>query len=483
MKEKSFRVYIFRLLKTVCSDVHITKVATEAIDSIIRVVAHKIVDRALILTAGDDKKTLSHAELETSVKMLIPQGMDLNEVGMNAVQAFTASELERAQQPVEKAQTRESRSGLIMSVSATEKYIRRFGQVGYNVSALAPVYLAGVLESFVKRLLSLTAEITKSNKKVTITIRHIFLAVSNDQVMNHLLSSLGVVFLEGGVTPQTLENKRHKRLRRTSQESRGHRWRPGTKTIMDIRRLQKSGDMLMQHAPFNRVVRTIAARFVPTAPVVPVVPVVPEAPAQADSIVLRFTNDFFLSLQAFVEDRMVKLMTRANSIAVHAGRETVYARDIELVCTLIGESLVSMDDGMDIPEASLRHLALRAGIKRYGDCCTEAYRRYLCTVLTTYLKDGVFCALHHGLQTLSTKTLQEVMYMNGLYPTIIPHKRKTRGRSISQTTSQAESLEDGAVREEGLAGEGLSGEGLSGEGDDKNEKNTVLSDIEEELAD
>jgi histone H2A len=450
MKEKSFRVYIFRLLKTVCPSVHITKTATEAVDSIIRVIAHKVVDRALILTAGDEKKTISNTELEASVKMLLPSELCnvAKQSGTNAVESFTASEVERQGQPVEKAQTRESRSGLVLSVSATEKYIRRFGQVGYNVSALAPVYLAGVLESLVRNLLTISGEVTTSSKKVTITVRHLFLAVSNNKLMNDLLTNLGIVFLEGGVTPQSLENKRHKRLRRSSDDTRGHRWRPGTKTIMDIRRLQKNGDMLMQHAPFNRVVRAIAGKYV-----------------NSEEVTLRFTNDFFLSFQAFVEDRMVKLMSKANSVAIHAGRETVYGRDIELVCSLNGETLESTNDGSDIPEASLRHLALRAGVKRYGDCSTEMYRKYLCGILETYLKDGVFCALHHKLQTLNTKTLLEVMYMNGLYPTIVSHKRRARAgasRSSSRSTSQAESLEDGNE-------------------DKQNEKEeAALSDIEEE---
>lgn len=472
MREKSFKVYIFRLLKSVQPGLRITKPAVEAVDSIVRVVADKLMDRALLLTTNDDKKTVSSHELETSVRMLLPDVLAKDNVQKSSetVQTFLKSEEDRKGQPVEKAQTRESRCGLVFSVSASEKYVRRFGQVGYHVTATSPVFLAATLENLSKRLLEKTSEVTQLSKKITITVRHLFLAVKKDPSLSTLIDSMGIVLLEGGVEPQTIQNKQHKRLNRKkpstestenkeqdSQTTKIHRWRPGTKTVMQIRRLQKSGDMLMQHAPFNRLVREIVRKLL------------------GEEINMRITGDFFTSLQAFVEDRMVLVMTQANRVATHASRETVYARDVELVCNLVheppflGKGLEANTCESNIPEAALRQMALRAGVRRFGDCSTDAYRGYMVQLLTYYLRMVCMCATHHKMQTLNTKLFVEAMSILNLHPSIVAHKRKVgKGKSSSRSGSKASVVdENGEDANEEVAKE-------------ENEMDEpVLSDVEE----
>ena len=445
MKEKSFRVYIFRLLKTVHSDLHITKSAVEAMDSVIRVVADRIMDRALILTNGGSKKTVSDNEIETTVNMIFPQSLAKNAVNFAkvAVNCFEYSETtKREEKEKEKekenkkreAQTRESRCGLIFSVSASEKYARRFGQVGFHVSANTPIYLASVLEFLARQLLLLSGAITQNNNKITITVRHLFLAVSNNLELATFVGNLGIVFLNSGVEPQLVQNKPRPRVNRsksktvsesaTSEESttskRSHRWRPGTKTVMQIRRLQKSSELLMQHAPFNRVVREIVDHI------------------GSKSVKVRFTGEFFISLQSYCEVRLIELMKQANMIAVHAGRETVYDHDVQLVCSLqcVNTSFHHGPYTAIIPEAALRQMALRAGVKRYGDSSTESYRNYLYSLLELCLLDVVLCARHHDVQTMNAKLLLEALGMRGVYPTITFHKRKLGKKTASRANSK-----------------------------------------------
>lgn len=425
MKEKSFKVYIVRLLKNIHPGIRLTKNAAEAIDSILRVIATKIVDKALVLTATEDKKTISEKEIQTATKVFFPSEFAENILTFSntILEAYEKSEKEREGQPVEKAQTRESRCGLVFSVSATEKYVRRFGQIGWHVSSGTPIVLSAILENFCSTLLKDTGNITQTAKKITINIRHLFLATKNNPSLS-FVNNLGIVFLEGGVQPQLLQNKKHKRIQREKSETanteKAHRWRPGTKTIMEIRRLQKSGDLLMQRAPFVHLIREIISTFEEK-----------EAPKT------RLTGEFSSTLQAFAEDRMVNLMTQANRLAQHAGRETVYSRDIELVCELSGQAIKPHSLTSTIPEAAIRQMALRAGIQRFGDCCTQTYRNYLVNILTSYMYEIVLCARHHKIQTFNTKILLEVMSMRGLYPTIIAHKRKVGKTGASRKTSKA----------------------------------------------
>lgn len=437
MKEKSFRVYIFRLLKTVHSELHITKSAIETIDSTVRVVADRIVERALTLTSGDDKKTISSSEVETAVKMLFPASLSkqLLTLASSAMKKYEQSEESRPEK-VDKAQTRESRCGLVFSVSASEKYVRRFGQVGYNVSATTPVCLAAVLESLARHLLHISGLVTQNASKITITVRHLFLAVSNEKELNDFLENLGVVFLNSGVEPQVVQTKQRSKSSRTSATSsesseqetkRPHRWRPGTKTVMQIRKLQKGSDLLMQHAPFNRVVREVVEHL----------------RVLGLEGKIRFTGEFFLSLQSLSESKLIDLMRHSNSLATHAGRETVYDHDVALVCGLTGVNTTpSYTYTSVIPEASLRQMALRAGIRRYGDSSTPAFRNFFLTWLESCLTDVVLCAVHHKVQTMNGKLLLEALNMRGIYPTMVAHKRRLGKRSGSRTTSQAVSQVD-----------------------------------------
>jgi len=430
---KSFNVYIHRTLKKSATSFHITKPALEAIDSVIRVTAVNLVNKSLLLTLTNNKKTVSQAELETSVKLVLPPLL------MEGSLAFANTAVESFNNFVEgeeKSRTRESRAGLIFSVSATEKYLRCFGQNGLHVSATAPVFLAGVLEFLISEILKLSS--VHTCKKVTITVKHIFTAIHSDPEFERFINNIGLVFLDAGVTahiePSLLEPKNRKRINSNAGGvKKPHRWRPGTKTLMNIRKLQKTSDLIIQHAPFNRLVRDVGS----------------------ETKKLRYTNDFLLSLQSFVEDRMIRVMKCANRLALHTGRETVYACDVTLAQEFMEPLLVTSKEPTDntvIPEAALRKLALRAGIKRYGDDSTETYTRLVVDFVGNYVRDIILCAELHQVQTLTVKLMIESLGMRGLHPATIPRTRKmskktnsSRSTSVAVTDNNVSDVEDGEL--------------------------------------
>lgn len=57
----------------------------------------------------------------------------------------------------------------------------------------------------------------------------------------------------------------HKAARKTAPSAGGvkkpHRYRPGTVALREIRRYQKSTDLLIRKLPFQRVVREIASEY------------------------------------------------------------------------------------------------------------------------------------------------------------------------------------------------------------------------------
>ena len=95
-----------------------------------------------------------------------------------------------------------------------------------------------------------------------------------------------------------------------------HRYRPGTVALREIRKYQKSTELLIRKLPFQRLVREIAQDF------------------KSD---LRFQSSAILALQESSEAYLVGLFEDTNLAAIHAKRVTIMPKDIQLARRIRGE--------------------------------------------------------------------------------------------------------------------------------------------------
>ncbi|EGC39215.1 histone H3 [Dictyostelium purpureum] len=112
----------------------------------------------------------------------------------------------------------------------------------------------------------------------------------------------------------------HKQTPVSSSSSGGvkkvHRYRPGTVALREIRKYQKSTDLLIRKLPFQRLVREIAQEF------------------KTD---LRFQSAAIGALQEASEAYLVGLFEDTNLCAIHAKRVTIMPKDIHLARRIRGE--------------------------------------------------------------------------------------------------------------------------------------------------
>ena len=102
----------------------------------------------------------------------------------------------------------------------------------------------------------------------------------------------------------------------TGGGNKSHRYRPGTVAIREIRRYQKSTELLIRKLTFQRLVREICQEFKTN---------------------LRFQSTAILALQEASEAYLVGLFEDTNLCAIHAKRVTIMPKDMQLARRIRGE--------------------------------------------------------------------------------------------------------------------------------------------------
>ena len=101
-----------------------------------------------------------------------------------------------------------------------------------------------------------------------------------------------------------------------------HRYRPGTVALREIRRFQKSADLLVPKLPFSRVVREIVSDY---------------ANGNTNSADWWFTGFSMLAMHEATEAYLVGLFEDTNLCAIHANHVTIHPKDMQLCRRIRGE--------------------------------------------------------------------------------------------------------------------------------------------------
>ena len=94
------------------------------------------------------------------------------------------------------------------------------------------------------------------------------------------------------------------------------RHRPGILALREIRKYQKTFDLLIRKLPFARLVREITNQLAPEP--------------------FRWTHEAFEALQEATEDFIIHLLEDCNLCAIHAKRVTIMRNDMQLARRIRG---------------------------------------------------------------------------------------------------------------------------------------------------
>ncbi|XP_048475878.1 uncharacterized protein LOC109936480 [Rhincodon typus] len=284
----------------------------------------------------------------------------------------------------------------------TKPAIRRLARRGgvKRISGLIYEETRGVLKVFLENVIRDAVTYTEHAKRKTVTAMDVVYALKRQgRRANHSLFLLSVLKRmartkqtarksTGGKAPrkQLATKAARKSAPATGGVKKPHRYRPGTVALREIRRYQKSTELLIRKLPFQRLVREIAQDF------------------KTD---LRFQSSAVMALQEASEAYLVGLFEDTNLavVSVMSGRGKG------------GKGLgkggakrhrkVLRDNIQGITKPAIRRLARRGGVKRISGLIYEETRGVLKVFLENVIRDAVTYTEHAKRKTV---TAMDVVY-------------------------------------------------------------------------
>ncbi|XP_064075664.1 uncharacterized protein LOC135194284 [Vanessa tameamea] len=286
----------------------------------------------------------------------------------------------------------------------TKPAIRRLARRGgvKRISGLIYEETRGVLKVFLENVIRDAVTYTEHAKRKTVTAMDVVYALKRQ---GRTLYGFGAcVFVHsssrmartkqtarkstGGKAPrkQLATKAARKSAPATGGVKKPHRYRPGTVALREIRRYQKSTELLIRKLPFQRLVREIAQDF------------------KTD---LRFQSSAVMALQEASEAYLVGLFEDTNLCAIH--KMTGRGKG--------GKGLgkggakrhrkVLRDNIQGITKPAIRRLARRGGVKRISGLIYEETRGVLKVFLENVIRDAVTYTEHAKRKTV---TAMDVVY-------------------------------------------------------------------------
>nr|XP_054346605.1 uncharacterized protein LOC129038088 [Pongo pygmaeus] len=277
----------------------------------------------------------------------------------------------------------------------TKPAIRRLARRGgvKRISGLIYEETRGVLKVFLENVIRDAVTYTEHAKRKTVTAMDVVYALKRQ---GRTLYGFGAMARTkqtarkstGGKAPrkQLATKAARKSAPATGGVKKPHRYRPGTVALREIRRYQKSTELLIRKLPFQRLVREIAQDF------------------KTD---LRFQSSAVMALQEACEAYLVGLFEDTNLLVllVMSGRGKG------------GKGLgkggakrhrkVLRDNIQGITKPAIRRLARRGGVKRISGLIYEETRGVLKVFLENVIRDAVTYTEHAKRKTV---TAMDVVY-------------------------------------------------------------------------
>ncbi|XP_058811213.1 uncharacterized protein LOC131676106 [Topomyia yanbarensis] len=377
-RKESYAIYIYKVLKQVHPDTGVSSKAMSIMNSFVNDIFERIASEASRLAHYNKRSTITSREIQTAVRLLLPGELAKHAVseGTKAVTKYTSSNASLSLQCIDDIHCGDGLAFGVFSVGdgisddifqehfqhSSCLLVDQTGDTFYTTttSQTANGGLCDSLDVITKNLaMTLGASFSESLSSFAATSHFLcflmryfqltvqvklmpFAETSVLYIVDEWCFILCFIFIAFSYLEDLKQQNEMARTKQTARKSTGgkaprkqlatkaarksapatggvkkpHRYRPGTVALREIRRYQKSTELLIRKLPFQRLVREIAQDF------------------KTD---LRFQSSAVMALQEASEAYLVGLFEDTNLCAIHAKRVTIMPKDIQLARRIRGE--------------------------------------------------------------------------------------------------------------------------------------------------
>lgn len=424
----NYKTYIKRVLKDVSEKSQISGQTIDQLDKMAQVMARDMTSEARRICIQTEKKTISESEIKLAVNIYFPIPL-ADEILEKIQTSIEKSHSDNNKGDHNNPKRREISAGLIFPVALTEKFLREFGASSINVGKNAPIALTSCIENVIRRALVLSSDIASDNKKVTILPRHIYLAIQNDNNLSSLVQNFRIEFMGVGVVPyihpEFLKKKPVKSRKKKSSKTTSHKFKPGTVATREIRRYQKSTELLLQKTPFSKVVRHITNEL------------------YQEENKIHFGAGSLIAIQTFVEQTVTRLLRETVDITIHASREGINDSDVRLAWKDVFDWVPKIEKN-DIIEKigsnGIERLGRRGGVKRTNAISYGAVREFMYSLTYLLMQRTLMFMKHRGVITVGSQDLENAIQTMRIHFTIPTYVGKAKTRKQSRTQEEIETI-------------------------------------------
>jgi len=179
-----FAIDIYSVLQQIHPNFQFTKLSYRILsDFLIDMISIIVKD---CITLKGRESTISAREIQTSFRLNLPGELAKHAVseGTKAVTKYTMGWDEN-----KKKISKNQKAGLVFSIPVVYELLKAFFPNPRGVSAVAPVYLAAVLEYLCAELAELSGNLARAEQVTVITPRHLQMAIKTDEEFLKLLAS------------------------------------------------------------------------------------------------------------------------------------------------------------------------------------------------------------------------------------------------------------------------------------------------------
>jgi len=212
-KPIQFDIYIRELSKQIHLNKQLSSNSLNQLNHIIVRLGEKITEKAFQLTEKEHRKTINIRAIASATQLILPGELakHAHSEGSKAVTKYNFSN----------KGNKSKRAGLIFSISRCKLFLMKYKK---RIADIAPVYLAAVLEYITAEIVESGGNAARDNKRSTIKIRDLYLAIENDLELIEMMKRLNLGITGGGKLPHihyvVLKKLTEKKKRKSKKKSR-----------------------------------------------------------------------------------------------------------------------------------------------------------------------------------------------------------------------------------------------------------------------